>query len=108
MEGVCATSRPVWRPAPAVFANRQLATRGRARYHARPVFRAVSTPSEGVWGIDTGASADPTRQLAAKAALELEQRGWTMIEGVVSKEDCAEYVDSVWLWLESLGTGIKR
>ena len=53
-------------------------------------------------------SADPIRQLAAKAALELDQRGWTVNEGVVSRADCAEYLDSVWKWLESLGTGITR
>ena len=48
------------------------------------------------------------RQVAARAALDLQQRGWTVIEGLVASEDCQEYVDSVWTWLESLGTGISR
>lgn len=48
------------------------------------------------------------RQVAARAALDLQQRGWTVIEGLVAPEDCQEYVDSVWTWLESLGTGISR
>lgn len=48
------------------------------------------------------------RQVAAKAALDLQQRGWSVIEGLVAPEECQEYVDSVWNWLESLGTGISR
>ena len=46
--------------------------------------------------------------VAAKAALQLKQRGWTTIDDLVSQEECAEYVESVWHWLESLGTGISR
>ena len=49
-----------------------------------------------------------TFQVAAKAALDLEQRGWAVVDNLVSQEACAAYVDSVWRWLESLGTGILR
>ncbi|KAL3141513.1 hypothetical protein ABBQ32_004763 [Trebouxia sp. C0010 RCD-2024] len=48
------------------------------------------------------------RRSAARAALDLQQRGWTSLEGIVSAEECKQYIDSVWQWLESLNTGIKR
>ena len=66
----------------------------------------VSTPRTAV--ADADCLTDTARKAAAQAALDLEERGWTCIEGVLSPEECSEYVDSVWEWLESLGTGIKR
>ena len=53
---------------------------------------------------------DPRTALlvAAKAALQLKQRGWTIIDDLFSQEECTEYVESVWHWLQSLGTGISR
>lgn len=52
--------------------------------------------------------ATSARLAAAQAALDLQERGWTCIEDILSPEECTQYVDSVWDWLESLGTGINR
>ena len=58
--------------------------------------------------VDASKIPDSARKAAAKAALDLEKRGWTSIEGILSPQECEEYIDSVWDWLESLQTGIKR
>ena len=57
---------------------------------------------------DAGTLVDPSRQAAAKAAIDLKERGWTSLEGILSPEECSQYVDDVWKWLESLNTGIDR
>ncbi|KAK9792461.1 hypothetical protein WJX73_006649 [Symbiochloris irregularis] len=46
--------------------------------------------------------------LFLKAALDLKQRGWALIDGILSPEDCEQYIQGLWAWLEGLGTGISR
>ena len=42
---------------------------------------------------------------AAKAALELRQNGWTVVDNVLTANECTQYLDGCWTWLEGLGTG---
>eukprot|EP00891_Asterochloris_glomerata_P009117 jgi/Astpho2/9117/Aster-x0373 len=51
---------------------------------------------------------DAMTQAVKDAATSLRERGWAVIEGVLTPEECEQYVDSVWGWLEGLGTGIDR
>lgn len=41
----------------------------------------------------------------AKAALDLRRNGWAVVDDVIPRAECDAYIDSVWIWLESLGTG---
>lgn len=82
----------------------------RSRSLTRLAMSAASFPHSSVAGAATveASAAAAAHKVAAQAALDLQERGWTSIEGVVSREECEQYVDDVWRWLESLGTGIKR
>jgi hypothetical protein len=40
--------------------------------------------------------------------LELEEKGYCVIPGVLSKEKSSEYVSKFWDWLESFHTGVDR
>jgi hypothetical protein len=56
-----------------------------------------------------GAAADQDLELKIiQAAVDLQERGWTVVEGVLSKADCDEYIHGLWDFLEGLGTGVKR
>jgi len=44
---------------------------------------------------------------ATSAYPELEEKGYTVVKGVISKEKAAQYVDRIYQWLESFGTGFK-
>lgn len=43
-----------------------------------------------------------------QAAVDLQEHGWAIVEGVLSQAECDQYVASLWDWLEGLGTGIQR
>ncbi|KAK9828670.1 hypothetical protein WJX72_001442 [[Myrmecia] bisecta] len=51
---------------------------------------------------------DGLHQKIVEAAACLKEHGWAVIEGILPPDVCQEYVNSVWDWLESLGTGISR
>ncbi|EIW68060.1 hypothetical protein M231_04972 [Tremella mesenterica] len=39
---------------------------------------------------------------------DLDEKGWTVVKGVVPKEKAAKYVDRMYEWAEKYGTGFKR
>ena len=49
--------------------------------------------------------ADNISPALVKAALQLQTRGYAIIESVISPEESERYIDRCWSWLESLGTG---
>lgn len=51
-----------------------------------------------------GANSQPTTDVYP----ELETKGYTVVKGVISREKAAQYVDRMYEWLESFGTGFKR
>lgn len=50
----------------------------------------------------------PVQSAVAKAALDLRRHGWAVVDDVIPLAECNAYIDGVWRWLESLGTGIRR
>ena len=40
-----------------------------------------------------------------RAALDLKENGWAVIDDILSVAECKAYLSSCWDWLESLGTG---
>ena len=48
----------------------------------------------------------PPPEAILRAAHELHTNGWTVLEGVISPDECESYIDRIWDWLESLGTGL--
>lgn len=41
-----------------------------------------------------------------RAALELKENGWAIIDDVLTVAECRTYTNGCWDWLESLGTGV--
>jgi len=51
---------------------------------------------------------DEVARMAIQAAIDLQERGWTVVNNVIPREECEAYQASLWSYLESLGTGIDR
>ena len=96
------------RPARCVSARRLSPRNFDKRQMTRIVASSATAPASGGLSHSAPFAARTAFQVATKAALDLEQRGWTIIDDLVSEEECVDYVNSVWQWLESLGTGTSR
>ena len=96
------------RPARSVAARRLSPRHIDKRQITRTDASSVTAPASGDLSHAAPFGARTAFQVAAKAALDLKQRGWTVVDDLVSQEECFDYVNSVWHWLESLGTGISR
>jgi hypothetical protein len=44
----------------------------------------------------------------SKAAKQLKERGWAVVEGVLLPEECEQYRRGVWGWLGRVGSGIRE
>lgn len=76
-------------------------SRESASANASPHFAGATELRQG------SAAAEPLsiHVAVAKAALDLRRNGWAVVDDVIPRAECEAYIDSVWIWLESLGTG---
>lgn len=90
----------VGRASPKKFCRSKGCECTRSPQRSGPVVQATERFTEVGATIDQG--------LIARAALDLEEKGWAVVPDVVSSGECEQYVNSAWAWLENLDTGIQR